>query len=155
MAGRPLAAWLSNRSTLRLLMAVVTIAFFACAYPVSVSWFFFWRLLSGISGGAIMVLVATSILPHIPAPRRGFASGIMIFLGLGLGVAASGTLISQLLHKGLRDTWLGLGALALSLTALSWFGWPATNPSAPQVAPAHGADQQQARAARPLRTIRG
>lgn len=135
MAGRPLVAKLSNQSALRLLMAAVTIAFFACAWPVSVSWFFFWRLLSGFSGGAIMVLVATSILPHLPAPRRGFASG-MIFLGLGLGVAASGTLIPQLLATGLRDTWLGLGMLSFSLTALSWFGWPATNPPAAQAGPA-------------------
>ncbi|MDR7007507.1 YbfB/YjiJ family MFS transporter [Paraburkholderia strydomiana] len=130
LIGRPLASALSNRTALRLLMAVVTAAFFACAYPLSISWFFAWRLLSGISGGAIMVLVATSILPHIPAPRRGFVSG-MIFLGLGLGIAASGTLIPELLHFGLRTTWLGLGAVALALTAVSWFGWPSTNPPAP------------------------
>ncbi|MFM0221407.1 YbfB/YjiJ family MFS transporter [Paraburkholderia dipogonis] len=129
LIGRPLAAALSNRSALRMLMAVVTAAFFACAYPLSVSWFFTWRLLSGISGGAIMVLVATSILPHIPAPRRGFVSG-MIFLGLGLGIAASGTLIPKLLHYGLHTTWIGLGVVALVLTALSWFGWPSTNPPA-------------------------
>jgi MFS family permease len=134
MSGQPLAAKLSNRTALRLLMAIVTVAFFACAWPLSVSWFFFWRLLSGISGGAIMVLCASSILPHIPVPRRGFVSG-MIFLGLGLGIAASGTLIPQLLHSGLRDTWMGLGVLALVLTAVSWFGWPASNPPAPQLAP--------------------
>ncbi|MBT2793969.1 YbfB/YjiJ family MFS transporter [Paraburkholderia strydomiana] len=133
LIGRPLASALSNRTALRLLMAVVTAAFFACAYPLSISWFFAWRLLSGISGGAIMVLVATSILPHIPAPRRGFVSG-MIFLGLGLGIAASGTLIPELLHFGLRTTWLGLGAVALALTAVSWFGWPSTNPPAPVAA---------------------
>jgi predicted MFS family arabinose efflux permease len=139
VSGRPLAAKRSNRTALRLLMVVVTVAFFACAYPLSVSWFFFWRLLSGISGGAIMMLVATSILPHIPAPHRGFVSG-MIFLGLGLGIAASGTLIPQLLHSGLRATWMGLGVLALVLTAVSWFGWPASNPPAPQFAPAHKGD---------------
>ncbi|MFM0195592.1 YbfB/YjiJ family MFS transporter [Paraburkholderia strydomiana] len=133
LIGRPLASALSNRTALRLLMAVVTAAFFACAYPLSISWFFAWRLLSGISGGAIMVLVATSILPHIPAPRRGFVSG-MIFLGLGLGIAASGTLIPELLHFGLRTTWLGLGTVALALTAVSWFGWPSTNPPAPVAA---------------------
>jgi len=132
LIGRPLASVLSNRSALRLLMAVVTAAFFACAYPLSISWFFIWRLLSGISGGAIMVLVATSILPHIPAPRRGFVSG-MIFLGLGLGIAASGTLIPKLLHFGLQNTWIGLGVVALVLTAASWFGWPSTNPPAPVV----------------------
>ncbi|CAB3733097.1 YbfB/YjiJ family MFS transporter [Paraburkholderia rhynchosiae] len=133
LIGRPLASALSNRSALRMLMAVVTAAFFACAYPLSVSWFFAWRLLSGISGGAIMVLVATSILPHIPAPRRGFVSG-MIFLGLGLGIAASGTLIPELLHFGLKSTWLGLGAVAFLLTMVSWFGWPSTNPPAPAAA---------------------
>ncbi|MBB5511038.1 MFS family permease [Paraburkholderia sp. JPY681] len=138
MSGQPLAAKLSNRSALRLLMAIVTVAFFACAWPLSVSWFFFWRLLSGISGGAIMVLCASSILPHIPVPRRGFVSG-MIFLGLGLGIAASGTLIPQLLHSGLRDTWMGLGGLALVLSAVSWFGWPALNPAVPQSAPARSA----------------
>lgn len=140
LIGRPLASALSNRTALRMLMAVVTAAFFACAFPLSVSWFFAWRLLSGISGGAIMVLVATSILPHIPAARRGFVSG-MIFLGLGLGIAASGTLIPQLLHFGLQTTWIGLGVVALALTAVSWFGWPSTNPAAP-VVPAdahHGA----------------
>lgn len=130
LIGRPLASALSNRTALRMLMAVVTAAFFACAYPLSISWFFLWRLLSGISGGAIMVLVATSILPHIPVPRRGFVSG-MIFLGLGLGIAASGTLIPELLHFGLRTAWFGLGAVALVLTAVSWFGWPSTNPPAP------------------------
>jgi len=143
LIGRPLASALSNRAALRMLMAVVTAAFFACAYPLSISWFFVWRLLSGISGGAIMVLVATSILPHIPAPRRGFVSG-MIFLGLGLGIAASGTLIPELLHFGLRTTWFGLGTVALVLTAVSWFGWPSTNPPAPAAAPAHHQTAQSA-----------
>jgi predicted MFS family arabinose efflux permease len=134
LIGRPLASVMPNRSALRLLMVVVTAAFFACAYPLSIGWFFTWRLLSGISGGAIMVLVATSILPHIPAPRRGFVSG-MIFLGLGLGIAASGTLIPRLLQFGLQTTWIGLGVLALVLTAASWFGWPSTNPPAPVIPP--------------------
>ncbi|MDE1180142.1 YbfB/YjiJ family MFS transporter [Paraburkholderia sp.] len=141
LLGRPLAARLTNRTALRLLMVVVTAAFFACSVPVSVAWFFGWRLLSGISGGAIMVLVATSILPHIPVARRGFVSG-MIFLGLGLGIAASGTLIPELLQFGLHDTWIGLGVVALVLTALTWFGWPANNPPVPTTAPA--ADPQSA-----------
>lgn len=46
----------------------------------------------------------------------------MIFPGLGLGIAASGTPIPKLPHVGLHNTWIGLGALALGLTAASWFG---------------------------------
>jgi len=137
LLGRPIAAALSNRTALRLLMLVAALAFFACAFPLSVGWFFVWRFASGLSGGAIMVLVATTILPHIPPARRGFAGG-MIFLGLGLGIAASGTLVPQLLRFGLRDTWIGLGTVALALTAVSWFGWPAGNapqPATPAAAP--------------------
>ncbi|SAL01880.1 Major Facilitator Superfamily protein [Caballeronia ptereochthonis] len=127
--GRSIANALTNRHALRLLMAIATVAFFACAFPLSISWFFAWRFLSGLSGGAIMVLVATTILPHIPPARRGFASG-MIFIGLGFGIAASGTLIPKLLHHGLHDTWMGLGVFSLVLTAIAWFGWPASNPPA-------------------------
>ncbi|MDF2119531.1 YbfB/YjiJ family MFS transporter [Roseiarcaceae bacterium H3SJ34-1] len=132
LLGRPMAAALSNRQALRILMVVASLAFFACAYPLSVSWFFVWRFLSGVSGGAIMVLVATTILPHVPAARRGFVSG-MIFLGLGLGVAASGTIIPELLRFGLWETWMGLGTVSLVLTAVSWFGWPDAVPPAPSV----------------------
>ncbi|WP_354687508.1 YbfB/YjiJ family MFS transporter [Cupriavidus necator] len=127
LLGRPLVSVWSNRTVLRALMLAATVAFFACAWPLSLTWFFAWRFVSGLAGGAIMVLVATSILPHIPAPRRGLVMGT-IFLGLGLGIAASGTLVPRLLQFGLLETWLGLGALSLALTALSWFGWPGQLP---------------------------
>jgi len=130
LVGRPLAASLGNRPALRLLMVIVTLAFFACAFPLSIAWFFVWRFAAGLSGGAIMVLVATSILPHIPVARRGFVSGL-IFLGLGAGIAASGTLVPLLMSGGLKETWIGLGLVSVVLTAVSWFGWPKTNPAVP------------------------
>ncbi|MGN8554612.1 UNVERIFIED_CONTAM: adenosylhomocysteinase, partial [Microbacterium sp. SLM126] len=102
--GRPLAARLSNRHALRWLMVTATAAIFACAFPVSVGWFFVWRFLSGLSGGAIMVLVATAILPHIAPGRRGLVSG-MIFLGLGLGIAASGTPVFAFKGESLKEYW--------------------------------------------------
>lgn len=156
LLGRPIAARLSNRHALRWLMVAATAAFFACAFPVSVSWFFVWRFISGLSGGAIMVLVATAILPHIAPGRRAFVSG-MIFLGLGLGIAASGTLVPELLKLGLRATWFGLGAVSLLLTVLSWSGWPATDTPpgmpAPTLAGHHAADGALAGHRRALRVI--
>jgi predicted MFS family arabinose efflux permease len=130
LIGRPLANRTSNTTALRLMMLAVTLAFFACGFPLSVSWFFGWRLLSGVAGGAIMVLVAATVLPHVPASRRGLASGA-IFLGIGLGIAGSGTIVPPLLNLGLQQTWFGLGILSLVLTAASWFAWPkAAHPQA-------------------------
>ncbi|MDW3685330.1 YbfB/YjiJ family MFS transporter [Cupriavidus sp. CV2] len=123
LIGHPLSRRFSSVHALRFMMVAVTAAFVACAWPLSVSWFFAWRLISGISGGAIMVLVAATVLPHVPRERRGIAGGA-IFLGIGVGIAGSGTLVPVLLESGLRATWLGLAALSAVLTALTWFAWP-------------------------------
>ncbi|WP_233851979.1 YbfB/YjiJ family MFS transporter [Paraburkholderia sp. HD33-4] len=121
-------------TVLRAMMLLATIAFVACAVPVSFLWFFVWRLASGISGGALMVLAAPTILAHVPAARRGFASG-GIFTGIGLGIAASGTIVPILLRQGLTTTWLGLAAVSLLLSAVAWNGWP--EHAAPTHAAAH------------------
>jgi len=132
LLGRPIARDFSNRAILRVMMLVASLAFLGCAFPLSILWFFGWRFASGVAGGTIMVLVAATVLPHVPAARRGMAGGA-IFLGAGMGVAASGTVVPLLLELGLRQTWIGLGLLSLVLTAVSWFGWPAA--AAPAAAP--------------------
>lgn len=137
LAGRPLARRFSNRAVLRAMMLLVTLAFAACAFPVSEAWFFVWRLASGIAGGAIMVLVAATVLPHVPAARKGTASGA-VFLGLGLGIAGSGTLVPLLLGFGLRDTWLGLALFSALLSAASWFCWPGSGVAATAAGAAGG-----------------
>ena len=124
--GRTLAARTSTRSTLRAMMLLASIAFFACAWPLSFAWFFAWRLLSGVAGGALMVLAAPTVLAHVPPSRRGLAGGV-IFMGVGVGIAASGTLVPLLLQQGLGQTWLGLGLIALVFTAIAWRRWPAEN----------------------------
>ena len=119
----PIAARTSASTVLRAMMVVATLAFFACASPVNFAWFFTWRFVAGLSGGVLMVLAAPTVLAHIPASRRGVASGA-IFMGIGLGITASGTLVPLLLHQGLTRTWIGLGILALILTLVAWTGWP-------------------------------
>lgn len=133
LAGRPIAARISVAITLRLMMVTATAAFFACAFPLSFFWFFIWRFIAGFSGGALMVLAAPIVLPHVPASRRGLAGGI-IFMGVGAGIAASGTLVPLLLRQGLVTTWLGLGALSLALTLIAWSGWPGDAPPMAHVA---------------------
>lgn len=108
---------------LRIMMVVATLAFFACAMPINATWFFVWRLIAGVAGGFLMVLAAPAVLPHVPAARRGIAAGV-IYLGVGLGIAASGTLVPLLLRVGVAETWFGLGVMASILTAFSWAWWP-------------------------------
>jgi predicted MFS family arabinose efflux permease len=150
MGGRALAKRFGARGTLQSMMLLTSLTFFACAFPLSVGWFFSWRLLSGFAGGAIMVLAAMTILPRVPAERRGIASGA-IFLGLGIGIAGSGTLVPLLLKLGLRETWIGLGMLAGGLTAASWAGWPRPQHPGPASAPAAGANMAGALASTPMR----
>ena len=141
LAGALLARRMATRTSaavvLRTMMAVATVAFFACAWPLPFAWFFAWRFAAGVAGGALMVLAAPTVLAQVPAARRGLAGGA-IFTGVGLGIAASGTLVPLLLRAGLSATWCGLGTLALLLTALAWSSWPDARDAlvAPVAAPA-------------------
>jgi predicted MFS family arabinose efflux permease len=123
LSAQPIATRAGAAPALRAMMAVASAAFFACAFPLSLGWFFVWRFAAGVAGGALMALAAPAVLPHVSPARRGLASGA-IFTGVGLGIAASGTLVPLLIPAGLVQTWFGLGALALLLTAISWGGWP-------------------------------
>ncbi|MCH7479716.1 MAG: YbfB/YjiJ family MFS transporter [SAR324 cluster bacterium] len=124
LIGQRLATWASSATVLRAMMVLATLSFFTSAFPLSFSWYFLWRFASGLSGGTIMVLAGPAILPHVPPSRRGLVGGA-IFTGVGLGIAASGTLVPLLLRFGLFTTWCGLGVLALILTVVAWGGWPA------------------------------
>eukprot|EP01035_Chromulina_nebulosa_P037091 gene37091-50037_t len=46
-------------------------------------------------------------------------------MGVGFGIALSGTLVPLLLNRGITVTWLGLGIVAVVFTILGWKGWRA------------------------------
>ncbi len=123
LLARPLAARLPAASVLRAMMVLATVAFFTCAWPLSFSWYFLWRFASGLAGGTLMVLAPATALAGMPASRQGLAGGI-IFTGVGLGIAASGTLVPFFLGWGLIWTWYCLGGISALLTIVAWNGWP-------------------------------
>jgi predicted MFS family arabinose efflux permease len=142
LAARELGARLGAVRTLRIMMILATLCCFACSAPVSLVWFFAWRFLAGLTGGVIMVLAASTILPHVAPNQRGAIGGV-IFAGVGLGVAASGTLVPLLLQQGLRQSWYGLGALSALLTLASWKAWPVDSPVPEHLPSAHAVSHQR------------
>jgi predicted MFS family arabinose efflux permease len=123
LLARPLASRFAPAALLRGAMLLTAASFPASAYPLSFAWFFAWRFAAGFGGGALMVVAAPVILQHVPVRQRGIVSGVM-FAGVGIGIAASGTLVALLLRYGLVATWNVLGVVALLLTAAAWNGWP-------------------------------
>ena len=117
--------WFRAATVLRAAMLLTVASLFACVWKDGgFVWFFGWRILSGYTGGVIMVLAAPTVLLATPPNRRGLVGGA-IFTGVGIGIAASGTLVPYLLSlDGLVGAWFGLGALSLLLTLVGWFAWP-------------------------------
>ena len=146
LLGRPLTARLPTALPIRSMMCLVALSFVACAAPVAFWWFFCWRFASGLAGGVLMVLAAPAVLPLVPAHRRGLASGI-IFTGVGLGIAASGTIAPAVISLGLALTWVAIGSLCLGLTLIAWRGWPAAAPTTATLQPAAAAPEQGSNAA--------
>ncbi len=123
LGARSVGARLGIRRTIRGAMLAACVSLAACCAPMPFAWFFGWRLVSGIVGGLLMILAPSTVMAHVPAVRRGVASGL-ILTGVGLGVAASGTMVPLLIGWGLTQAWLGLAALSLLLTVLAWREWP-------------------------------
>lgn len=142
LAGYLLGALLAGRTAaiagappaLRAMMVLTALSLIACAYPLSFSWFFAWRLVAGWTGGTLMVLGPLTVLRAVPQSRRGLASGV-IFSGVGIGIAASAALTPMLLRFGLAEAWWSLGGAVLVLAALTWSGWPGGPAAAPAAPP--------------------
>ena len=82
IGARPVLGRMRPTALVRLMMLVATATFFACALRLGFPWFVFWRFLSGLSGGLLMVAVAPTVLAVVRAERRGRIGGIM-FAGVG------------------------------------------------------------------------
>ncbi|HYM03662.1 MAG TPA: YbfB/YjiJ family MFS transporter, partial [Stellaceae bacterium] len=131
LAGYLVGAALAHRLTRRVSgstlikasLLIGTASFLACAFPWGFAWYLAWRLAAGAIGGVLMVLTPPAILALTPAHRRGQVGGV-VFTGVGLGIALSGSLVPWLVAFGLTQTWLVFAALAALLTALAWPGVP-------------------------------
>jgi len=105
---------------LNLLLCLLSLA--AAALPWGYQWLAVWRFAAGYGGAVLIVLVGPAVLALTPAERWGAITG-MIFTGVGIGVAATGTLVPLLAGLGASAAWSGLAVAALVLSAMVHAFW--------------------------------
>lgn len=110
---------LSEKLPLRWLMNAcylsIVASFIGCALPLSIEWFFTWRLIAGVSGAILMVVGPASIMALIAVERRA-SVGTLMFTGIGIGALLSATVIPLLVQTSLVFTWIVLAVMAIIAT---------------------------------------
>jgi len=125
LGGRGLAARLGTGRALDAGMALVGLAFAACAWNGGVAWLAVWRLVAGLAGGTLMALAGPAVQGAVAPAQRGTGGGIVV-TGVGGGIITASLLIPSLLPAGLSITWLALAALVIGLWRLAGPRWPQT-----------------------------
>ncbi|MBO6946719.1 MAG: YbfB/YjiJ family MFS transporter [Rhodospirillales bacterium] len=133
LAGKSMAARMPVHHVIRAMMLLAALSFIGCVWPLSFVWYFVWRFAAGYAGGALMVLAASAVLPRVPREKRGIAAGV-IFTGVGIGIALSGSMVPALIGVGLEETWGALGIISFLLALAAWRFWPAAPPPPAAVA---------------------
>lgn len=116
---------LSERFSVRVVIGIsfvaIALSFLLCAGAGSFSWFFFWRLVSGIAGAILMVVGPSLALAATP-PERRTSVGALVFTGIGLGALLSASVVPVLLELSLTVTWGTLGLLCIAAALLCDWG---------------------------------
>ncbi|HEX7387233.1 MAG TPA: YbfB/YjiJ family MFS transporter [Castellaniella sp.] len=124
-----------SRKVLATALAVTAVSLYACLYDGGVIWYGIWRLACGVSGAVLTVVGVSAALSRVAAQHRPAASAL-IFSGIGLGIAASGTVVPWLIAYGIAPTWFALGSLATLLALWAWVHvWSHLEPAAGRPVP--------------------
>ncbi len=89
-----------------------TLSFLLCALPMDLTLFVTLRMLSGITGGLLMIAVPPVVMTAVDPSLRGRVNGLA-FSGIGIGFLFAGTVVPWLATTSLPAAWLGLGAILL------------------------------------------
>lgn len=117
LAGASLARRFGTATTLRITMIATAIALAAGMAPFGIVWLALARFAAGVGGAVLMVTAPTAVLRWAEPAKRGAIAGVL-FTGVGLGIALSGTLVPLLARSGVAVTW-GVLAAAAAVVALA------------------------------------
>ena len=88
------------------------ISLLSCAFSgLNESWYLFWRIISGISGGLLMIL-SPSVVAQCCAPEQRLSINFIGFSGIGLGVLFATLFLPYLDHITTQTAWLLLFSIA-------------------------------------------
>lgn len=107
-----LSAMLGSRRGLGLAFGLAAASFFCCAVSTPFAWFFLWRLISGLTGGWLMV-IGPSVAMRLAEPAKRTAAATRTFMGIGAGALASAVIVPALIDVGLTASWSVLGIVCL------------------------------------------
>lgn len=89
-----------------------TVSLMCCGFArMPEAWYFFWRIVSGISGGLMMILSPTIVAQCCELKDR-FKINMIGFSGLGLGVLCATLFLPYLDQIAIRSAWLILTSFA-------------------------------------------
>ncbi|WP_010116938.1 YbfB/YjiJ family MFS transporter [Acinetobacter sp. P8-3-8] len=95
-----------------------TISLLSCAFPnFSESWYIFWRVISGMSGGLLMIL-SPSIVAQCSLPEERLSINFIGFSGIGIGVLLATLFLPYLDHISTQSAWLILFGFALLISLI-------------------------------------
>lgn len=95
-----------------------TISLLSCAFPnFSESWYIFWRVISGISGGLLMIL-SPSIVAQCSLPEERLSINFIGFSGIGIGVLLATLFLPYLDRISTQSAWLILFGFALLISLI-------------------------------------
>lgn len=95
-----------------------SISLFACAFSVfSETWYLIWRIISGISGGLLMIL-SPSIVAQCSELQHRFKINLIGFSGIGIGVLLATLFMPYLDRIAISSAWLILCCFAFVITLL-------------------------------------
>ena len=108
------------------------LSFAACAHPALGAFeLSAWRLVSGVTGGVLMILAPRAVMGAVAPERRGMATGV-IFAGVGSGMLVSGAALPAIGAAGATHAFLVLGALTLAASLAAVALLPANSAAPPR-----------------------
>ena len=95
-----------------------SISLLSCAFSdFSASWYIFWRVISGVSGGLLMIL-APSVVAQCSIPEERLSINFLGFSGIGIGVLLATLFLPYLDRISTQSAWLILFFFALLISLI-------------------------------------